>query len=87
MKVAIAQDPDGIGFIGIGTLDSTVKAPALDGVSVSQETAKNGTYKIVRKLYMNTNGTPSGIVKSFIDYILSDDCTDIIVSSGYLPLH
>ncbi|SIN79066.1 phosphate ABC transporter substrate-binding protein [Halodesulfovibrio marinisediminis] len=87
MKVAIAQDPDGIGFIGIGTLDNTVKAPTLDGVSVSQETAKNGTYKIVRKLYMNTNGAPSGIVKSFIDYILSDECTDIIVSSGYLPLN
>lgn len=87
MKVAIAQDPDGIGFIGIGTLDSTVKAPTLDGVSVSQETATDGTYKIVRKLYMNTKGTPSGIVKSFIDYILSDECTDTIVSSGYLPLH
>ena len=86
MKTTIARDPDGIGFISIGTLDETVKAPALDGIEVSQETAKNGTYKIVRKLYMNTKGQPSGIVKSFIDYILSAECTDIIKAKGYLPL-
>jgi phosphate transport system substrate-binding protein len=85
MKSAIARDTQGIGYVSIGHLDDTVKAPELDGVSVTQKTAKSGEYPVVRKLYMNTKGQPEGIVKDFIDYILSSDCNEIIVSSGYIP--
>lgn len=85
MKSAIARDTQGIGYVSIGHLDDTVKAPELDGVPVTQKTAKSGEYPVVRKLYMNTKGQPEGIVKDFIDYILSSDCNEIIVSSGYIP--
>ncbi|MGM0611302.1 MAG: phosphate ABC transporter substrate-binding protein [Thermodesulfobacteriota bacterium] len=85
MKSAIARDTQGIGYVSIGHLDGTVKAPELDGVPVTQKTAKSGEYPVVRKLYMNTKGQPEGIVKAFIDYILSSDCNGIIVSSGYIP--
>lgn len=86
MKSAISRDPNGIGYVSIGHLDSSVKAPKLDGVSVTQETAKNGQYPVVRKLYMNTKGQPKGIVKSFVDFITSPACVEMIVSSGYIPM-
>ena len=86
MKGAIAQDKDAIGYAGIGHVDQTVKAVVLDGVVPSQDNAMNGSYPVVRKLYMNTKGEPSKLVKAFIDYIMSPDGAAIIAKSGYLPL-
>lgn len=86
MKSAVAQDKDAIGYAGIGHVDQTVKAVVLDGVAPSQENAMNGSYPVVRKLYMNTKGEPPKLVKAFIDYILSPEGTAIITKSGYLPL-
>ncbi|WP_419785475.1 phosphate ABC transporter substrate-binding protein [Pseudodesulfovibrio sp.] len=87
MKTAISRDPDGIGYASIGYLDKTVKAPSLDGVHPTQAAAKDGSYPVVRKLYMNTKGEPTGIVKAFVDYIMGPDCVQIIKDSGYIPLH
>ena len=86
MKVAVGQDQGAIGYMGIGLIDTTVKAPTLDGVEPSQENAKSGTYKVVRKLYMNTKGQPQGLTKLFVEYVTSEDCADIIAQSGYIPL-
>ena len=86
MKVAVAQDPNAIGYVGIGFIDATIKAPALDGVAPSQESAADGSYPIVRKLYMNTKGEPQGLTKAFIDFILAPENVDLITASGYIPL-
>lgn len=86
MKAAIAQDKDAIGYAGIGHVDQSVKGVVLDGVVPSQENAMNGSYPVVRKLYMNTKGEPSKLVKAFIDYIMSPSGAAIIARSGYLPL-
>lgn len=86
MKTAIAQDKDAIGYVGIGHVDAGVKAIVLDGVAPSQETSMNGSYPVVRKLYMNTKGEPSKLVKAFIDYILSGDGAALSKKHGYIPL-
>lgn len=86
MKAAIAQDKDAIGYAGIGHVDQSVKGVVLDGVVPSQENAMNGSYPVVRKLYMNTKGEPPKLVKAFIDYILGPDGIAIIAKAGYLPL-
>ncbi len=86
MKVAVSQDPGAIGYMSIGFVDASVKAPTLEGIEPSQDNAKSGTYKVARKLYMNTKGQPQGLVKLFIDYVTSPECTDIIAKAGYIPL-
>lgn len=86
MKVAISQDKGAIGYAGIGHVDNSVKAIVLNGVAASQENAMNGSYPVVRKLYMNTKEEPSKLVKAFIDYILSPDGTALCQKHGYLPL-
>ena len=85
MKTAIAGDPDGIGYVSIGHIDQTVKAPSLDGVHPSQENAKSGKYPVIRKLYMNTKGEPKGIVASFISYIQGPEGAAITASHGFIP--
>lgn len=86
MKVAVSQDKGAIGYVGIGHIDQSVKAPTLDGVVPSQENAMSGSYPVVRKLYMNTKGEPSKLVKAFIDYILSAEGAEITKKHGYIPL-
>ena len=86
MKVAIAQDANAIGYLGIGHLDTTVKALKINGVEPSQENSKSGGYLVVRQLHMNTKGEPAPLVKAFIEYILSPEGAKISQKHGYIPL-
>ncbi|WP_028574541.1 phosphate ABC transporter substrate-binding protein [Desulfonatronovibrio hydrogenovorans] len=85
MKVAVSNDANSIGYMSIGHIDDSIKPLEVDGVLPSQETAIDGSYSVVRLLYMNTKGDPSTLVKAFIDYIYSDDGAEIIRAAGYIP--
>lgn len=86
MKSALAGDPDAIGYVSIGHVDETIKAPTLDGIAPTQENARSGKYPIVRKLYMNTKGEPQGLTAAFIKYILGAEGKQMTAAAGYLPL-
>ncbi|WP_153111934.1 phosphate ABC transporter substrate-binding protein [Propionivibrio limicola] len=86
MKSALASDQDAIGYVSIGHIDETIKAPTLDGIAPTQDNARTGKYPIVRKLYMNTKGEPHGLTADFIKYILGPDGKQITAGAGYLPL-
>jgi len=87
MKVAISRDANAIGYVSIGHIDGSVKAPLFNDVAASQENAVNGSYVVVRKLYMNTKGQPSPLVQAFITYVLGDESATSIERHGYIPLH
>lgn len=86
MKVAVGGDADAIGYLSIGYVDPSVSAVAIDGVAATQEKAQDGTYKVVRKLYMNTKKQPSKLAQTFIDYICGDAGAPLVQDAGYLPL-
>jgi phosphate transport system substrate-binding protein len=86
MKTALAGDLYAIGYVSIGHLDASLKAPSLDGVAVTQQNASDGTYPVTRKLYMNTKGEPEGLTRAFIDYILGPEGAKIVQDKGYLPM-
>lgn len=87
MKSAVAEDGDAIGYVSIGHLDETVKAPTLGGIAPTQENARSGKYPIVRQLYMNTKGAPQGLTAAFINYVMGPEGTAMTAAAGYLPLH
>ena len=66
MKTAIAQDKRAIGYVGIGHLDNSIAGVAIDGHVPSQENAASGEYPVVRNLFMNTKGEPTGLTAAFI---------------------
>ncbi|HQI82349.1 MAG TPA: phosphate ABC transporter substrate-binding protein [Deltaproteobacteria bacterium] len=86
MKVAIAQDPHAIGYLGIGHVSKDIKAIVIDKMTPTQENAKSGSYTVVRNLYMNTKGQPSALEKAFIDYIKGPEGAEIVKRSGYIPI-
>jgi len=86
MKTAVAGDPNAVGYVSVGHIDQTLKAPLLDNVAPTQENATSGAYKITRRLYMNTRGEPEGVVRDFIDYVLGPEGAEITRASGYIPV-
>lgn len=85
VRQAVASNKNAIGYISIGYLDNTVKAPALDGVAPSFENAKKGTYKVVRPFIMATKGEAEGLAAVFIEYIISP-AGQKIVANEYIPV-
>ena len=86
IKQVVGGDSYAIGFISFGYIDNTVKALSIDGVEATVENAKNETYPIVRPLYFLTKEEPTGLVKEFIDFCLSDEGQAIVADEGYVTI-
>lgn len=86
MKVAVSRDKAAIGYLSIGHMDDSIARVAIDGVLPSQENAVDGSYTVVRKLYMNTKGEPSPLAQAFIDYVQGPAGAEIVSESGFIPL-
>ncbi|MBN2100027.1 MAG: phosphate ABC transporter substrate-binding protein [Dehalococcoidia bacterium] len=86
VKQVVGRDSYAIGFISFGYIDNTVKALSIDGIEATAENAKNETYPIVRPLYFLTKEAPTGLVKDFIDFCLSDEGQAIVADEGYISI-
>jgi phosphate transport system substrate-binding protein len=86
VSTTVAETPGAIGYVGIGFLSDDTKAVKLDGTVPSEETVLNGTYKVKRNLFLYVNGTPSGMIKQFIDFVLSDEGQKIVKDVGYVTI-
>jgi phosphate transport system substrate-binding protein len=84
IKSRVSSTPAAIGYIGMGFVDSSVKAVLVDGIDADVKTVKNGTYPIHRPLFMYTNGQPTGAVKQFIDLPRTAEGKRIISETGFV---
>ena len=87
-----AKNPNAIFYPGLGYVNDKVKVlgikkTANDPVVLpSVKTVLDGTYPISRPLLFYTNGTPTGLIKTFIDYCLSPEGQKRVTEVGYVPL-
>jgi phosphate transport system substrate-binding protein len=85
---AVSNNKYGIGYIGIGYVNSSVKALTVNGIQGSEETTLNGTFPISRALYMFTNGWPTGDTLKFINFVLNPKKgQNHVAESGYVRLY
>lgn len=85
MLTSIAGNKYAIGYVSLGSLNKTVKALKIEGVSPSVSTIKNGTYKISRPFNIVTKQTGlSENASDFIRFILSSDGQAIVEANGYI---
>lgn len=82
---SVAQTKGAIGYVAFPYLvnNKDVAALAIDGVAPTLENTYNGTYKVWGYEHMYTKGEPTGAVKAFLDYILSDEYGVEIEKQGY----
>lgn len=81
----IINDTYSIGYISLGSLNDSVKAVDIDGISASDENVENGSYPVARPFNIVTSSNVSEISEDFISFILSQEGQNI-VSDGYIPL-
>jgi phosphate transport system substrate-binding protein len=84
---AVSGNRYALGYVSLGFLSDGVKALSVDGIKPNYLTAKDGTYPIKRDLYMYIRGDHSQEVTKFINFIFSETGEEIILESGFLPLH
>jgi phosphate transport system substrate-binding protein len=88
---AVVKDRAGIGYggaaYGKGIREIKVKkddnSPAF---APTAENIKSGTYPITRFLYMYVKNRPTGAMKEYIDWILSDEGQAVVNEVGYFPI-
>ena len=85
---AVSQNPDAIGYASLASVKDTVKALNVDGVTPTEETVKNGSYKIQRPFVLVTKSGVelSAAAKAFFDYVTSAKASEIIAAAGATPV-
>lgn len=86
VAMTVSRTPGAIGYIGLGYLSPKVKSLKVNGVEPTKENVVNGSYVLARKLFMYTKGEPEGIIKQFVDFILSSDGQKLVDKAGFVAL-
>lgn len=91
ISAEIRQNPNAIGYDGLGYVTPDQKMIAV-GVTdsgafvlASVKSVGDGSYPISRPLYMYTRGEPSGEIKAYLEWVLSDG-QELVSSLGFVPL-
>lgn len=84
MITTVSQNPDAIGYASLASIKDSVKALNVDGVTPSEASVKDGSYKVQRPFVLVTveGKALSSAAQSFFDYATSADAADIIAKAG-----
>ena len=88
----VRDNPNAIGYDGLGYVPKDLKKIAIAKkagepyVLPSIATVNDKSYAIARDLYMYTNGQPAGIIKEYLNWILSDQAQQIVADLGFVPV-
>ena len=84
----VSLNPNAIGYASLASVKDTVKALDVEGVTPSNETIQNGTYKIQRNFVLVTkkNEELSPVAQNFFDFATSSEADDLIVEAGAVPV-
>lgn len=92
ISAEIRDNPNAIGYEGLGYVTEDMKVIAIarnpgdEFVLPSTDTVASRTYPIARDLYMYTIGQPSGLVKDYLEWILSAEGQQIVDELGFIPV-
>jgi phosphate transport system substrate-binding protein len=89
----LRRNPNAIGYDGLGYVDPAhekMLAIAKDAtqpyVYPSAETGADGSYPLARGLFMYTAGEPTGVVATYLDWVMGEAGQEIVIQLGFVPL-
>jgi phosphate transport system substrate-binding protein len=85
----VSQNPAAIGYASLASVKDTVKAVKIDGIEPTEETVKDGSYKIQRPFVLVTKDGEelSEAAKAFYDYAMSSDAAELIGQAGAVAIN
>ncbi|BCL71882.1 putative ABC-type phosphate transport system,periplasmic component [Vibrio nigripulchritudo MADA3029] len=88
LKTMVASNPFAIGYISLGTVDSSVQALAIDGTAATVDNVKNGSYKVARPfLVLYKEGKPSAETQKFLDWMVAAEAQSLVAKKGYITVN
>lgn len=83
----VSGNPLAIGYASLASVKNTVKTVSVNGVTPSEETVLDGSYKIQRPFVLVTkkDAALSETAKQFFDFCLSAEAKSIISAAGAVP--
>jgi phosphate transport system substrate-binding protein len=77
-----------VGYVGLGFVDSNVRALEIDKVKPSRNTIATGVYPVSRPLFMFTNGYPKlgSMTHRFVTFHYTERGQELIEAKGFVPL-
>ena len=86
---AVEANPLAIGYASLSAVGDTVAMVTVEGVECSEDTVKDGSYKIQRPFVFVTNKsvTLSEQAQAFMDFAASKDAADLIRTAGAVPVN
>lgn len=86
MLTSVAGDKYAIGYVSLGSLNSSVKALKIDGAQASVENINNGSYKVSRPFNIAVKDNLSEVVQDFLGYVFSAEGQKIVEKNKYIPV-
>jgi phosphate transport system substrate-binding protein len=98
---AVRRDRAGIGYVGVGYVKDEATGQAVKGIKpliISREkgapgaspldaaAVESGEYPVARPLNQYTNGKPTGAVREFISWEISEEGQKVAVEMGFFPI-
>lgn len=85
MLTSVANSKDSIGYISLGSLNASVKAVKVDGVTPSVANINNKSYTISRPFNVVTkkgDNNKNALIQDFLEYAIN--AKDVIEKAGYI---
>ena len=86
---AVEANPLAVGYASLSAVGDTVAMVTVEGVECSEDTVKDGSYKIQRPFVFVTNKsvTLSEQAQAFVDFATSKGAADLIRTAGAVPVN
>ncbi len=86
IRQVVSNDPNAIGYISLGLVNEKVKALNIGGVEPTVKNIENGKYTLVRPFLFVFDGEPTGVPKSFLEFVLSASAQKLLAKEGLVPV-
>lgn len=88
VRSIVAETPGAISYVAFSYVDNTVKTLSLDGVKPTEANVQTNQWKIWAYEHMYTKGEPTELTKDFLEYMLSEEVQNNLVTKlGYISVH
>ncbi len=74
----VAEHPQAIGYVSMGYLSPEVKVLEIEEAAPTPDSVRQGSYHLLRPLFLVTRQEPTGEVKGFVDFVLSPTGQSIV---------